>query len=151
MNSSVSIVPSLFYKDPEKALDFLEQAFGFELQFSVTDDQGNVVHAELGHGNGRVMVGPCGWAKWPHSPEDLDGANTQGIHLAVEDVDAHCERARGAGAQIVAEPEDQFYGDRTYRALDCEGHFWTFGQSVRDVSIEEMERVSGMKITGEPV
>jgi len=53
------------------------------------------------------------------------------VQLGVgEDIDAHCARARAAGAEIIAEPETQFYGDRTYRARDLEGHIWTFGVTV---------------------
>ena len=44
------------------------------------------------------------------------------------------------------EPEDQFYGDRTYRASDPEGHNWTFGQHVREVSGEEMEATTQLKV-----
>lgn len=140
------IVPSLFYNDPQSALDFLEEAFGLELAMSVTDDEGHILHAEMAFNNARIMVGGANWAPWPHSPQSLEGANTQGLHMAVENVDEHCARARSAGAQIIAEPEDQFYGDRTYRALDCEGHFWTFSHKVREVSIEAMEAASGFQI-----
>jgi uncharacterized glyoxalase superfamily protein PhnB len=68
------------------------------------------------------------------------------VHVQLtDDIDAHCLRARDAGARIVAEPEDQFYGDRTYRAKDPEGHMWTFGQTLRIVSSEEMAKASGLK------
>ena len=63
-------------------------------------------------------------------------------------MDAHCGRARAAGATILAEPSDQFYGDRTYRAVDLEGHVWSFGQTVRQVSREQAEAASGLKIEG---
>jgi uncharacterized glyoxalase superfamily protein PhnB len=63
-------------------------------------------------------------------------------------LDAHCERARAAGAVIVREPEDQFYGDRVYSAMDPQGHVWTFGQAVRRVTREDAEKVSGFKIEG---
>ncbi len=39
----------------------------------------------------------------------------------VDDVDAHYAQAKAAGARVLSEPEDQFYGDRTYRAEDPEG------------------------------
>ena len=45
-------------------------------------------------------------------------------------------------------PADQFYGDRTYRCRDPEGHIWTVGQNVTTVSREEAEAASGLKITG---
>ena len=46
------------------------------------------------------------------------------------------------------EPENQFYGDRSYRCRDLEGHIWTVGQTVQVVSREEAETVSGLKIEG---
>ncbi len=55
---------------------------------------------------------------------------------------------RAAGAVIVREPEDQFYGDRVYSARDPEGHVWSFGQSVRKVSREAAELASGLIIEG---
>jgi uncharacterized glyoxalase superfamily protein PhnB len=63
-------------------------------------------------------------------------------------LDAQCERARAAGAVILMEPADQFYGDRTYMARDPEGHAWSFAQTVRYVTREEAEKASGLKIDG---
>ena len=56
------------------------------------------------------------------------------------------DRAREAGAEILQEPAEQFYGDRTYRARDPEGHVWTFAQNVRPFSVEESEKATGLKI-----
>jgi uncharacterized glyoxalase superfamily protein PhnB len=66
------------------------------------------------------------------------GGSTQLVYVYVDDVDAHCETARAAGATILREPADQFYGDRTYGVEDPEGHHWSFSQHVRDVSPEDM-------------
>ena len=89
------------------------------------------------------------WAEFIASPASVGGKNTQFVRVQLQDgIDAHCERARAAGAEILQEPADQFYGDRTYRARDPEGHVWTFSQTVRYVSREEAERVSGLKIKG---
>jgi uncharacterized glyoxalase superfamily protein PhnB len=78
----------------------------------------------------------------------LDGANTQTLHVQLPNgLDAHFARARAAGATIAQEPAEQFYGDRTYRALDVEGHMWTFAQHVRDVSRAEAEASLGQPIT----
>jgi uncharacterized glyoxalase superfamily protein PhnB len=62
-----------------------------------------------------------------------------------EDIDQHCERARQAGAEIVAEPELQFYGDRIYRARDPEGHIWTFGQTVKVMTLAEHDEAGGVR------
>lgn len=142
----MSVIPAITYDDPNAAIEFLERAFGFQPTLLVTDDDGRVQHADLSGEGGSVMVGPSGWAEWAKSPRSAGGANTQTIHVMVTDVEAHCARARAAGARIVAEPSDQFYGDRTYRAADPEGHHWTFGQHVRDVSVEEMRKTSGLAV-----
>ncbi|HEX6512217.1 MAG TPA: VOC family protein [Chloroflexota bacterium] len=148
----MSFVPAVFYKDPIGALRWLENAFGFETSMLIEAPEGadrTQMHAEMSiGGRGRVMVGAERTA-WAKSPASVGGANTANVHVQLdENVDAHCQRARAAGAVIEMEPEDQFYGDRTYRAKDPEGHIWTFGQTVRQVSREEAERVSGLKITG---
>ena len=99
----------------------------------------------MSHGDGVVMIGGE-WADWTRSPSSLGGKNTQRVHVRIEHgIDEHCARARQAGAKVVMEPADQFYGDRTYIATDLEGHYWTFSQPVRTVSKEEMESATGFK------
>jgi uncharacterized glyoxalase superfamily protein PhnB len=140
-----SFIPSLVYKDNRAALKWLQSAFGFEASEVLTDANGNIAHAEMSHGDGVVMIG-SEWADWTRSPASLGGANTQRVHVRIErDIDAHCARARQAGAVIVMEPADQFYGERSYIAADLEGHHWTFSQPVKHVSNEDMEKASGLK------
>jgi uncharacterized glyoxalase superfamily protein PhnB len=137
------------YQDPKAALEWLEKAFGFETVMVITDAQGNLAHSEMRFGDSLVMIG-SEWSASHKSPKSIGGLNTQTVHVHLEtDIDAHCARARAAGATIAQEPADQFYGDRTYRAVDPEGHIWTFGQTVRAVSREEAEAASGgLKIEG---
>lgn len=144
-----SLSSAVFYRDPRAALEWLERAFGFARGIVVSDAQGRIAHAELSFGDGVVMIGAAGWSEFAFSPESLDGKNTQCVHVQLEsDLDAHCERARAAGAVILQEPADQFYGDRTYRARDPERHVWTFARTVRRVSREEAERHGGLSIEG---
>ena len=139
---------AVIYKDPAAALDFLQKAFGFERVMAIADGDGKLVHAELHFGDGYVMIGPE-WAEPVASPASLDGRNSQNVHVHLaEGLDAHCERARAAGAEIVQEPSEQFWGDRMYRAKDPEGHVWSFGETVRRVSREAAEQASGLKIDG---
>jgi uncharacterized glyoxalase superfamily protein PhnB len=99
-------------------------------------------------GEGLVYIG-SEWADYTVSPPSVSGKNTQIIHVQLKhDVDAHCERARAAGAVIVREPADQFYGDRVYSAMDPQGHVWTFNRPVRQITREEAERASGLTIEG---
>lgn len=139
---------AIIYRNPLAALDWLQQAFGFERTMVITDADGNLGHAEMKFGDGYFMVG-AEWADYVVSPASVGGKNTQSVHVHLsEGIDAHCERARAAGAVIVRPLEDQFYGDRTYSAKDPEGHIWSFGQTVRRVSREEAEKASGLKIEG---
>jgi len=139
---------ALCYRDPKAALKFLEAAFGFELVMLIEDDQGKLAHSEMRCGDALIMIGNE-WTDDHKSPASIGGKNTQTVHIHIHtDCDAHCARARAAGFEILMEPATQFYGDRTYRCRDPEGHIWTVGQTVQAVSREEAERVSGLKIDG---
>ena len=151
--SRPTFVPAVFYKDGLAALKWLEKAFGFEVTTLVTDAEGRLAHSEMSFRGGAVGVG----GEWEspdivgparmRSPETVEGINTQFVRINLEEgLDEHCERARAAGARIVDEPTDQFYGARTYRALDPEGHVWNFSQEVRVVSVEEMEKATGLTV-----
>lgn len=143
--------PAVFYKRPTAAIRWLEKAFGFETKMFIEGPDGDerMIHSELTFlGEGCITVGGE-WADWVKSPKDVGGCNTQSLRVDVpSDIDAHCERARAAGAKISEEPATQFYGARTYRCIDLEGHHWTFSQKVKDLSVEEMERAGGVKIRG---
>jgi uncharacterized glyoxalase superfamily protein PhnB len=142
--------PAVPYRDPKAALAWLERAFGFEITMAIDGpaEAPEMCHYEMScAGRGRVMVG-AEWAEWVRSPAGMGGANTQSVHVQLPgDLDGHCQRARAAGAEIAMEPADQFYGDRTYRALDHEGHCWTFSTHVRDVTRAEAEAAIGQPIT----
>jgi uncharacterized glyoxalase superfamily protein PhnB len=144
-NSRPTIIPAVCYQDPRKALDWLQKAFGFEIEMIIEDDAGNPVHSELRYGDGVVMVG-AEWSEDHRSPASVGRKCTQTVRIQItEDIDRHCERARQAGAEIVAEPELQFYGDRIYRARDPEGHIWTFGQTVKVMTLAEHDKAGGVR------
>ncbi len=118
--------PALFYRDASAAIDFLERAFGFQTVLRVPGADGAVAHAELRRGDAMVLVGAEQPARGWLSPAGRDGV-TALVYLVTDDVDAHCERARAAGAEITMEPRDTDYGSRDYLALDPEGNVWSVG------------------------
>lgn len=143
-----NLMSAVVYRDPKAALKFLEAAFGFELFMLIEDDQGNLAHSEMRLGESALMVG-YEWSDAYKSPASIGGKVTQSVHIQIDsDVDAHCERAQAAGMEILMEPADQFYGARTYRCRDPEGHIWTVAQNVKAVTREEAEAASGLTITG---
>jgi PhnB protein len=130
------ITPYLYYEDVAGALAWLTKAFGFRERMRLPGPDGKVVHAEVQLADGVVMMGNPGPEY--RGPRKL-GAATQNIYVYVEDVDRHYEHARNAGAKILAEPKDQFYGDRSYGAEDPEGHQWYFATHVCDVAPEDLK------------
>lgn len=135
---------SIYYDDPKAAIDWLCRAFGLEVRLKVEGEGGRIEHSELTYGEALVMVGGTGvgnpakssWQTLLRSPRSLGGGMTQSVCLHIGDVDAHCERARAAGASVLREPETSDYGedywaDRSYGALDLEGHLWWFMQRMK--------------------
>lgn len=132
------ISSSLYYEDAAVAIDWLCRAFGFEVQLKVEGEGGRIEHSEVVFGGGLVMVSEAKRERFPYmrSPRQIDGANTQNMMVYVDDVEAHCKRARGAGAKITQEPETHDYGgdywaDRSYGCEDLGGHHWWFTERLR--------------------
>lgn len=135
-----SIIPMLNYADCDAAIDFLETAFGFRPGDIYPMPDGRIGHAELTLGGNTVMVASVFPEMAQTTPKDAGGWYSQ-VFCYVDDVDAHFEKAKAAGATITAEPADQFSGDRHYRAEDPEGHRWIFGTHVKDVPPDEIRAI----------
>jgi uncharacterized glyoxalase superfamily protein PhnB len=130
------ISSAVCYEDPAKAIDWLCNAFGFEVRLKVEADDGSIVHSELVFGEGVIMLGGEK-NDYRQSPRAINGANTQNMMIYVDDIEAHCKRAREAGAKIVSEPTttdygEEYWSDRGYEAEDLDGHHWWFSQRLRD-------------------
>jgi len=122
------ISPYVYYEDGSAAMDWLIRVFGFEETVRMPNEDGSLGHGELKLGDGRVMLGAPGGDY--QSPNSRGGRGTAGVHVYVDDVDAHFERAKAGGAKISMEPTDQEYGDRRYDAEDLEGHNWFFAKRL---------------------
>ncbi len=120
--TDITIQPVLHYRDPEKAIAFLTEAFGFREHAVHRGDDGAVVYAE-------VALGDCytGIGRTSTSGDDTFNLGPTAIYVALDDPDAHHARAAAAGAEIVMELTDQDYGSREYAARDPEGNVWCFG------------------------
>jgi uncharacterized glyoxalase superfamily protein PhnB len=118
-----NIYPVLVYKDAPSAIEFLEKGFGFERHAVHEGGNGSVAHAELRSGSELIMLS---------SASEGDDRFNQAVghyslYLVVDDPDAHHERAKQAGAEIVSGLRDEDYGSRGYTARDPEGNLWSFG------------------------
>lgn len=119
-----NIFPGFRYTNAPEAIAWLERAFGFEEHFVVPGPEGSIAHAQLKLGAGLIMLGSAPQKPDPANPWD---AVRHGVYVCVGDIDAHYERARATGAEIVRELQDTEYGSREYSARDPEGNLWSFG------------------------
>ncbi|MFE7174681.1 VOC family protein [Streptomyces sp. NPDC057616] len=134
---SASVIPVLIYPDVRAAVAWLGAAFGFVERVRIGEDH----RAQLAFGDGAVIVGDTHGERRPPRPGEV----THSVTVRVDDVRAHCARAREHGARIVMEPTDFEYGERQYTAEDPAGHRWTFSETLADVAPEEWggQTVSG--------
>ena len=134
------VTPFIGYEDAAAAIEWLERAFGFsEDRAARYEENGTITHAELDLGGATIYLStPSGYASPRRLRETSDLAHRaydnpwviDGLFVEVENVDAHYERARAAGATILREPEEPGIGQRIYSAEDPEGHRWMFGQRL---------------------
>jgi uncharacterized glyoxalase superfamily protein PhnB len=123
-----NMFPFLRYEDAPGAIDWLVHAFGFEKHMVVPGDNGSMAHAQLKLGPGYVMIG-TGSDQSGEIGKAVDDFRhiKQGIYVNIQDIDAHYQRARAAGADITREIENTEYGSREYSCRDVGGYYWSFG------------------------
>jgi PhnB protein len=132
-----SLTPYLAVEDASKAIDFYKEAFGAEETIRMPGPDGKIAHAELQLGDSRLMLSD----PFPYSnvrPPSERGGPTGSVFMYVEDVDATFEQAQRAGAEVVSELEDMFWGDRFGTLSDPFGHVWSVATHKEDLSEEEM-------------
>ena len=124
-----TITPYLYYADAAAAVEWLRDAFGFTERRRIEAPDGSVAHAEMATGeNGVIMFGSAGQEyESPRRPAAVPGS----LYVAIDDPDAHADRARRAGATILEGPVDRPWGDREYVVADHEGHRWVFWTRLR--------------------
>ncbi|MFA9215581.1 MAG: VOC family protein [Sphingomonadaceae bacterium] len=125
-----TIIPCMRYRDAPAAIAWLSRAFGFEAQLVVPNEDGTIAHAQLGFGNGMIMLGSVfdtEYGRLVRQPGQVGNVVTQSAYLVVQDADLVYERAVAAGAEIVLDLKDEEYGGRGFSCRDPEGHIWSIG------------------------
>jgi uncharacterized glyoxalase superfamily protein PhnB len=124
------VLPHLVYQDVARAIVWLSDNFGFTEHYRYGHPN-QPAGAQMFLGNAYIML---------RSPRDDSsspaqiGRWTQSLTIFVEDVDAHYQRTKTAGANIVEELHETEYGERQYGVEDLDGHHWLFSRHARDVS-----------------
>lgn len=120
------VIPYLLYRDAAYAINWLVNTFGIteRVKARKTDQNGKVMHAELEHNGDLIMLGGAGPNFKPQEEKNIL------LYLYVDDVEAHFQHSKEAGANITIEPEGTDYGDQRYWVEDPGGHTWIFAQRV---------------------
>ncbi|SET62937.1 MULTISPECIES: VOC family protein [unclassified Pseudomonas] len=126
-----SITPYMGIDKASEAIEFYKKAFGATQVMRLDMPDGKVGHAELRIGDSAIMLGtPCDEMALRNPAEHT----SVGLHLYVSDVDAQFKQAVAAGASVVSEPKDQFYGDRSASVKDPFGHLWFLATHKEDLT-----------------
>lgn len=133
------VYPYLRVRNAPAAIEFYAKAFGAKEKYRLTEPGGRVGHAELELGPVVLMVSEEYPEYGIRGPESV-GGTTFALHLHVDDCDALIRRAVEAGATIVREPKDQFYGERSGTVRDPFGHEWLIGHAIEEVTPAEMQK-----------
>jgi uncharacterized glyoxalase superfamily protein PhnB len=137
------VVPAITYSDVPRAVEWLERVFGFRerAQARLSWPGGGLAWVEVGDNLFSVATSDDTWPAAPSS-----GPSSFVMKIYVDDVDTHFARARAEGATIIVEPQDGFWGGRTYRALDHEGNRWEISQRSRDLAPERWQLPVGVTL-----
>jgi uncharacterized glyoxalase superfamily protein PhnB len=120
------IYPALRYRNAAKMIDWLCEAFGFEIR--ARHGEGDIVHhAELTFGSSMIMLGTARDDDYGKMVGEPGGGGGKSIYVAVDDADAAYAKAEKAGAKIIQELVDRDYGSREFICRDPEGNVWSFG------------------------
>ena len=129
-----TVLPHITYRNLADALAWLTATFGFTEHYRYGEPGVRIDGAQMHLGDIWIMLNTV----WPGrtSPAEA-GYRTQSLTIFVGDVDEHYNKTKAAGARIVEDLHETFYGERQYGVEDLEGHHWLFSQHVRDVSPAE--------------
>jgi len=139
-NAIHEVFAYLCVPNTQQAITFYAKAFGAVELFRLTEPSGRIGHAELQMGPSAVLMLSDPFPEFgitPPPPEGLPGIK---VHLHVDDADEMARLAVAAGATLLSEPADQFYGERSCRLRDPFGHTWLLGHSIEKLTPAEMQR-----------
>jgi uncharacterized glyoxalase superfamily protein PhnB len=123
------IILTMRYKNAQKAIDWLCNAFSFEKHLIVNGENNTIAHAQLTYGNSMIMLSSENeneYGKLVKTPQSLNGNNTQAPYIVVDRIDEHYAKAVAAGAEMLIDIKDEEYGGRGYTCRDTEEYIWSF-------------------------
>jgi len=134
-----AVLPMLVCRDVSAEIDFCKTTFNALEEVRRPGPDGKAAHAALTINGGMIMI-ECEWPTLSSRSPQADGSSPVIIYVYVEDVDSVIEKAVAAGAKILLPAKDQFWGDRTGRIMDPEGHVWTISSRIEETTSSGREK-----------
>jgi len=128
-------------KGCSEAIEFYKKAFGAKEIGRLLMPDGSIAHAEIDIEGSLLMMADEN-LEWGNKGPLTIGGNPMTFGLYVKDVDAAFQKAIDAGGTVAMPVADMFYGDRVGQVMDPFGYKWMIGTHVKDVSYEEMQKLS---------
>jgi PhnB protein len=132
-----TVAPYLAVDNAAEAIEYYKKAFGAKERVRMEAPGGAIGHAELEIGDSVVMLSDPFPQASTQPPKQLGGTSVS-VFMYVEDVDAVVKQAVDAGARVLMEVADQFWGDRFGTVGDPFGHSWAIATHVEDLTPEEI-------------
>ena len=133
-----AVLPMLVCRDVSAEIDFCKSTFDALELVRRPGPDGKVAHAAMKINQAMILI-ECEWPTISSRPPQDDGSSPVVIYVYVENVDSVMEKAVAAGARILIPAKDQFWGDRTGRIIDPQGHVWTISSRVEVTTESERE------------
>ena len=133
-----AVIPALTFKGAVAALKWYVNIFNAKEKMRFDNPDGTIAHAEITIDDNVIMISEEN-LQYNSSPKTL-GGNSVNLCVYVPDVDAVIKKGVANGAKLIAEPKDEFYGDRSGRFEDPFGYRWIVSTHIKDVSEEEMQK-----------
>jgi PhnB protein len=137
-----NIIPTLAVADIDASVRFYAEVLGFDIAFTLPGEDGKLIHASVQRGDSSLMFGRVD----SNNPHD-QGPLGRGVVLYAtvadnEDIDAYFQRVRDAGATVVQEPTDQFWGHRDWGITDPDGYLLFISKETQAVSADAMREAA---------
>ena len=138
MEPRISVI-TLGVTDLQRAVDFYASGLGLQLDGEFDAEQDGIAFFQL-NPNLRLALYP-----WDKLAEDAgqpaSGQGFRGVTVAhnvrqKEQVDAVIEQALEAGAELVKQPEEVFWGGYSGYFADPDGHLWEIAFNPHDSVVE---------------
>ncbi|MDX2265101.1 MAG: VOC family protein [Hyphomicrobiales bacterium] len=132
MSKYNKLTPYLCVSDAAKAIEFYERAFDAEEVDRMVGPDGRILHAEVEINDSIIMLADeSGFEGKAAPPVGLSPVQLMLSFKKSKHVDYTVADALAAGAEVITQPHDAYWGMRFGQVRDPFGHVWSFMAPVK--------------------